>query len=376
MSTQERVRFYSLVDALFSAETSISFKLDLMLFINTVVVTAADLEERIEIRADLVYTGILEALENLKSHTLDERVNADMDSEVDAAYFGDLQELEKQIEVFESVMQKDTNQVLRTYNNMTNIDLSDPEQIFRALHSMSVEYECFTPFLNTLQYLLVIPSVDSFGKTLWESVESALCRIVTRVDEDVVLSFDSLKTLMDWKERLEELAMKVQDREEELDRLERMERVLQEELNLYRVREMSKQDSSAQVNPAELGYEFAELGTKADSEELVALRNKMEEMEQRVQGYQLKLIELDPSLEKEFQTTGQNQSEGGEVSWIVRWLVLSRFTLYLCRVAFCGNKFSCFSAKQQKLACCELRWKCWRSNLLVCPANQVRVQLV
>src|SRR3546814_10968713 len=64
-----------------------------------------------------------------------------------------------------------------------------------------VEYECFTPFLNTMQYLLVIPSLDAFGKTLWESVESTVGKIVTRVDDDVSLSLDSLKQLLEWKDR-------------------------------------------------------------------------------------------------------------------------------------------------------------------------------
>ncbi len=72
----ERVRFYSLLDALASTETRVSFKRDVMLFINTLVNSAMDLEERIEIRADLIYTGILDAVERLKNQSVDDFAEA------------------------------------------------------------------------------------------------------------------------------------------------------------------------------------------------------------------------------------------------------------------------------------------------------------
>ena len=45
-----------------------------MLFLNTLVNSAPTLEERVEIRADLMYTGLLEGIEQLKALTSDEAV--------------------------------------------------------------------------------------------------------------------------------------------------------------------------------------------------------------------------------------------------------------------------------------------------------------
>jgi len=312
MSTQERVRFYSLVDALYSPDTPISFKRDVMLFINTTVNTAVDMEERIEIRADLVYSGLLETIENLKRHTLEEQADTEFQEETEA-YFEELQELEMQLQVFETVMQADTTAAMRELKSTLEVDLTDPEQIFKALHSSCVEYECFTPFLNTLQYLLVIPSLDAFGKTLWESVESTVGKIVTRVDDDVSLSLDSLKQLMDWKDRLEEMSLRLQDREEELARLEKMERALQEELNYYRVREMSRQDVSTQTSE-----EGADEGVNT-----IALKRQLEAMEKKVKEYEIRLTALDPEFAKELQSAGES-SESGEKSGPVDELAILR----------------------------------------------------
>ena len=45
---------------------------DIMLFLNTVVNTASELEERLEIRADLIYSGMLRTVEKLKQTCFDE----------------------------------------------------------------------------------------------------------------------------------------------------------------------------------------------------------------------------------------------------------------------------------------------------------------
>lgn len=50
----ERVRFFSLVDVLWSDATDLAFKRDVLLFMNTLINSSSDLEERIEIRADMV----------------------------------------------------------------------------------------------------------------------------------------------------------------------------------------------------------------------------------------------------------------------------------------------------------------------------------
>jgi Diaphanous FH3 Domain len=57
-------------------ETPVSFKRVVMLFINTLVNCAMDIEERVEIRADLIYTGMLDAVERLKNQSVDDFAEA------------------------------------------------------------------------------------------------------------------------------------------------------------------------------------------------------------------------------------------------------------------------------------------------------------
>ncbi|KAG5189667.1 hypothetical protein JKP88DRAFT_347642 [Tribonema minus] len=234
----ERVRFYSLllyplplavlalselvsaVDALMDDETPISFKRDVMLFINTLVNSAMDIEERIEIRADLVYTGILDAVERLKNQSVDDFAEAG-----DDALSEDRIELDNQLqasangccstEVFEAVMNKDVAEVQHAYRGDSMLNLSDPEQIFNTITSSVVEYDCFGVFLSVLQHLLAIPSADLAGKQQWEAAEEALHQIVTHSDDEYSLTYEDLKRMLDWKERLEDLSLKCDRLEKE-----------------------------------------------------------------------------------------------------------------------------------------------------------------
>jgi hypothetical protein len=129
-----------------SDDTSVSFKRDVMLFINTLVNSAMDLEERIEIRADLIYTGILDAVERLKNQSVD-----DFAETGDEALSDDRIELDNQLQVFEAVMNKDIAEVQHSYRGDALLNLSDPEAVFQTVLSGAVEYDCFGVFLSVLQ---------------------------------------------------------------------------------------------------------------------------------------------------------------------------------------------------------------------------------
>lgn len=132
---RERVRFQSLVDVLLAppsspssspvssgsgSSSSISLKRDVLFFLNTVVNTSLALEDRLEIRADLIYAGVLPAIEALKLLCFDELVqDVDMDPADETSSSGsgagthkagaavrrveELHELESQLQVFETV---------------------------------------------------------------------------------------------------------------------------------------------------------------------------------------------------------------------------------------------------------------------------------
>ena len=116
---RERVRFQSLVDALaaFSqangdvleqstgVDSMTAFKRDIMFFLNTVVNSSVELEDRLEIRADLIYAGILPTIEKLKVLCFDELVKdvPEQHSPETMKRIEELHELESQLQVFETV---------------------------------------------------------------------------------------------------------------------------------------------------------------------------------------------------------------------------------------------------------------------------------
>ncbi len=50
---------------------------------------------------------------------------------------------------------------------------------------------------------------DLAGKQQWESIEEAVHQIVTHSEDEYSLTYEDLKCMLDWKERLEDLSMKV-----------------------------------------------------------------------------------------------------------------------------------------------------------------------
>eukprot|EP00602_Paraphysomonas_sp_CaronLab_P002468 CAMPEP_0185037280 /NCGR_PEP_ID=MMETSP1103-20130426/31445_1 /TAXON_ID=36769 /ORGANISM="Paraphysomonas bandaiensis, Strain Caron Lab Isolate" /LENGTH=549 /DNA_ID=CAMNT_0027575185 /DNA_START=91 /DNA_END=1737 /DNA_ORIENTATION=+ len=246
--TRERVRFQCLVDALHSNGTSFAFKRDIILFLNTVVNTATDLEDRLEIRADMIYSGIIPTVEKLKALCFDE-LGKDFEEDYDqeaTQQMEEVQELEAQLQVFETVMQRDIAECvtdLETTFQSTEVDLSDPEQIFQSLHASSVEHECFIPFLSVLQTLLMIPSYDSFGKMQWETVDSVLKKLVAgeaiAANEEYAPEFliSNTKQNLSWKQRLEELSQQADQLGARCQEMEEAELVMKDELEELRRKE-------------------------------------------------------------------------------------------------------------------------------------------
>ena len=88
---------------------------------------------------------------------------------------------------------------------------------------MAVEFDCFHLFLSTLQHLLVIPSYDALGKSMWTKVEDLVHTVTVQhhphLDVEEIVTIDKLKTLVGWKERLEELSQENAEKESSLDTL-------------------------------------------------------------------------------------------------------------------------------------------------------------
>jgi hypothetical protein len=166
----ERVRFQGLVQVLWDDDADLSFKRDVLLFLNTIINSSLEVEERIETRADMVYAGLLDCFEKLKAVEFNEEDEED-DLMDDERY-----EVEMQIQLFETVMHSDNSDALYQLTKgpggtTTELVLAEPTQLFDALQSTTTEFDCGPLFLSTLQHMLLIPTYDKLGKKMWEHVE-------------------------------------------------------------------------------------------------------------------------------------------------------------------------------------------------------------
>lgn len=148
------------------------------------------------------------------------------------------------------MLQRDVAECITDLENTfdsTEVDLSDPEQIFQSLHASTVEQECFFPFLSVLQTLLLIPSYDVFGKKQWSLVDTCIKKIVrgTMFEEESGGTSGSLlmdsKESLGWKQRVEELSQQVEMLGKHCQTLEEEETLLKDELQELRSREASLQ---------------------------------------------------------------------------------------------------------------------------------------
>ena len=223
LAKKERVRFESLVEALRSECTPTPFKRDVMLFVNTLVNSAPDVDQRVEIRGELVRAGVLEAIAKLKDRTLA------LSSSVDG-FSTDTYELEIQLQVFETVLENDHKTTLASLDDdatqESSVKLDDVDSLFKAVKTHAATHHCDQQLLGVLQYLVAIPSYDVLGKEHWVQVLRAAHRAVLGVDDDFDASFDEIKTVLSWKKSLEDrdstidsLRNELKNRQKELDKL-------------------------------------------------------------------------------------------------------------------------------------------------------------
>lgn len=189
---EESVRFLCLVNSLRSEEQPMCYKRDVMLFINTLINSAASLDERLLIRADLLYAGILEQVDGLKNAPIDyqgqeggmsdERYELEVQIQVRAPHtLTDNHRRASEDEgltgirwcgaeqVFEAVMLKDNTEATRTGSNGVELNLSDAEQLCKAVQASAVESGCNEHFMSVMQHLLVIPVIDKHADKMVRS---------------------------------------------------------------------------------------------------------------------------------------------------------------------------------------------------------------
>lgn len=67
----------------------------------------------------------------------------------------------------------------------------------------------FNHYLVCIFFLSSAPSINgNDGNSQWEAAEEAIHQIVTHSDDEFSLTYEDLKKMLDWKDRLEELSVK------------------------------------------------------------------------------------------------------------------------------------------------------------------------
>ena len=167
---RERVRFQTLVDALFSDspdDEDVELYTATVTFINALINASLHLEERMEVRNDLMYLGLPDAIKDLNF-----LIQTDQNpSPTVRKHVG---ELETQLEVFSEVMRLDSDE-----NKRAGIDITNPEDLFQSIAGQALEFGMGREFLSVLQHLMVIPNEPVYGSQLWEALESAVHQVPT-----------------------------------------------------------------------------------------------------------------------------------------------------------------------------------------------------
>lgn len=250
----EKLRFTTLSDTLKSTRYSLPLKEDVLSFVNILVNKALRLEDRVSIRTDFIHLGVADYFEDIRNkssrvydhqeyrsslrpeveedegpeektspplslplsspptnqtnhHEDDDGHDNQMENDlviVDEPQKqqsfqqlrGQLDNIERQIEVFETFMEDDRKD---TIHDQT--DLSSVTSVFDKLTQQAVDEEVKDCFLSILQHLLFIPTDFAVGKELW-----ALCNRMIReitllassADEidAFTMSFDDRKNLL------------------------------------------------------------------------------------------------------------------------------------------------------------------------------------
>lgn len=208
VSKEEAMRFESIGAALLSESTPTAFKRDVMLFVNTLVNCAPDIEQRVEIRAELLRAGVGDAIEKLKSSTFK---GGEMSE--------DSYDLDLQLQVFEEVLENDHRHCLATFDDV-ELRLDDPDALYAAVKSHCEDNDCRPMLLELLQYLIAIPAFDPLGKEHWARILRSAHRAVLGVDDDFALGIEDLKQIATWKETLEARDSKIETSEKKVAKLE------------------------------------------------------------------------------------------------------------------------------------------------------------
>lgn len=152
-------RFSLLVNELRSANL-VTYRTTLMALVNAVVVANEGLQERVRIRNDFVYIGILDTISTLREE-------------------GD-PDLSLQCDIFEEELSADS-EAMEEQRKAASVDISDPEALFKAILSRVDNSPLCSSFLSVLYNIFLIDTSQARSEQIWNSIER-LVQQVTQAD--------------------------------------------------------------------------------------------------------------------------------------------------------------------------------------------------
>ncbi|XP_022325197.2 inverted formin-2-like [Crassostrea virginica] len=142
-------RFSLLVNELRAANL-VTYRTTIMALVNAVVVANENLQERVRIRNDFVYIGILDTIIALR-----EEDDADLNLQCD---------------IFEEELSADS-EAMEELKQAANVDISDPQALFKAIYSRVGNTPLCSSFLSVLYNVFQIDSGQARSEQIWNSIE-------------------------------------------------------------------------------------------------------------------------------------------------------------------------------------------------------------
>ena len=179
----EQVRFQTIIERLYRTKSS-SLRLSIMIFINSLINSTCDLEERVmvrsyfmQLRIDEVMVRVGAELEEIAVSTADATGNTE---EADAT-LDQLNSFCKQMDVFEVIAKQDLEETLHE-----NVDTSSLSSMATAVSQNAFELGLADDLLPVFHTLYMIPPQESVGKVTLMTIANAVSEIVNSASDGLL----------------------------------------------------------------------------------------------------------------------------------------------------------------------------------------------
>ena len=179
----EQVRFQTIVERLYRTERS-SLRLSIMMFINSLINSTCELEDRVMVRSYFIQLRIDEVMIRVGSDLEEIAVSAaepDGDTSEADKRLDELNDFCKQMDVFEVIAKQDLEETLHE-----NIDTSSLSSMAQAVSQNAFELGLADELLPVFHTLYMIPPQEAKGKATLTEIANAISEIINSVSDGLL----------------------------------------------------------------------------------------------------------------------------------------------------------------------------------------------